>query len=84
MGWWINIAYNNYKCSKQGENEDELDFMLWKEALNKQLSIFWNLMSKMMDVGSNEEKDFLEYLVKKYANKVLFSDKTFGKGYKTK
>ena len=50
--------------------------MLWKSTLNKELTMFWNLMAKMMEVGSDEEKDFLEYLIKKYANIVLLGDKT--------
>jgi len=26
-------------------SEDELDFLLWKAELNKELSLFWKLMS---------------------------------------
>ena len=50
--------------------------MLWKSTLNKELTMFWNLMAKMIEVDSIEEKDFLEYLIKKYANIVLLGYKT--------
>ena len=66
----------NQKNNELGINEEELDFVLWKKALIKELSIFWDSMTKVMEIDSDEERKFLEHLVKKYASIVLFGVKT--------
>ena len=32
---------------KQSERQEDIDFMLWKEELNKELILFWKALGKI-------------------------------------